>query len=171
MNQGFTFEQVMALLTMIMGGLGSLYIVAQGLRSWTERKLKERDDAWGEEKKTMALTFAEQITNIIGLMKEDRAITAAALEKVHTRISERIEEDDYHREQQRVDAQLLRLAESIETLASSIRHRIDGLQQIVTTQVGLREAQSGAMQNLHEQQKVIIGLLAPPKQTSGVSSL
>jgi hypothetical protein len=162
MNNGFTFEQVMALLTLILGGMGSLYVVAQGLRGWVERKFKERDDSWTSEKKDMAQAFADQIKTVITQMKEDREIAAQAFEKVNGKISERIEESDYHREQQRVDQRLEKAFASIETLASSIRHRLDSMSQTLTTQVNLRDAQSGEIKNLHEQQKTIIGLLRPP---------
>ena len=51
----------------------------------------------------MAQAFGDQVKSVLAQMKEDRDIPGAAFEKVHNRISERIEETDHHREQQRVD--------------------------------------------------------------------
>ena len=141
MNQGIPTEIVLTLLAMCATGIVFLYGVAQSIRSWVEKKFRERDEDWKVEKSNMATTFANQIERVSQGMREDRDIFAAAIDKVHTRISERVDTEDYYREQRRIDERLATMTQSIETLASSIRHRIDTQQQAIHTQLGIAEGQ------------------------------
>lgn len=162
MNDGIPSALVLTLLGMCATGIVFLFGVAQGIRSWVEKKFRERDEDWKVEKTTMAQAFGEQIATLNAAMKEDRSIALQAFEKVHTRISERIEADDYYREQQRTDKRLEEQGRSIENLASSIRHRVDTMQQTITAQGGIHESTRREMDVLQGQQREVIGSLRKP---------
>jgi hypothetical protein len=177
MNQGgFSFEQVMALLGMCATGIVFLYWMSASLRRWTEQQLKDRDEDRAEDKKAADAARADEIKALrealnkstealLERLNEDRDITKAAIDLLHSRLSnarkEMVEEKQYDKDLRRIEDSQKSILEAIEKLATSVRHQMNTMQQTVTTQVGLRDQQETRLRLVEDRQTAFISALKP----------
>ncbi len=102
---------------------------------------------------------------IVTRLDEDRDITKQAVDLLHSRLSnarkEMVEEKQYDKDLKRIEDSQKSILEAIEKLATSIRHQMNGIQQIVTTQVSLRDQQETRLKLAEDRQTAFINALKP----------
>jgi uncharacterized membrane protein YccC len=168
MTNGFTFDQVIVLLGMCATGIVFLYGMSARMHSWTEKQLKERDEARAQELKALREALDKSNDALLTRLNEDRDITKQAVDVLHSRLSnarkEMVEIRQYDKDLKRIEDGNLRILEAIEKLASSMRHRMDTIQQTVTTQVGLRDQLEQRLKLTEDRQTAFIaaGKIAAP---------
>lgn len=140
-EHGFTFEQVIALLSMAAGGIVFLGIVAWGIVKWVSDNFDRRDGIRDD----LAKAIREEIESERVKREQDNQL-------LHTRQSnarkEMVDLREYDKDIKRFEESNVRVVEAIEKLATSIRHDLNAQRQSVGNVVAIQEQVSTRIKEL-----------------------
>lgn len=132
MERGFTFEQVITLLSMAAGGIVFLGIVAWGIVRWVSENFDRRDSI----RDGVVEALREEIESERVKREQDNQL-------LHTRQSnarkEMVDLREYDKDIKRFEGGNDRIVEAIDKLATSIRHDLNSQRQAVGNVVAIQE--------------------------------
>jgi len=173
---GFSFDQVVTLVTMCATGIVFLAGSAYAILRRVDDQHAQRDQTRAEERKDMIELFQKQMDEVVEAIRmdrqnvkeefvADRGAMKAELELLHTRIAnirkEFVIATQYDKDIGRIEASNRAILEGIERAGQSLNLQIQQLSTAVTTLNATQSHHTKSLETVQAQQAALLGLVRP----------